>query len=242
MVYTTSLATVAKNISVTINGTKIGEIADEGIPLPISLTEDIEVTNQDSGNFKEYKQGRRDGGECDITGNYVSSDPGQQALAAAAAAGTVDTYVVSLPNGSYWSFQALNKSFATPVKNKMIMFECKVKVTGAPVLAATKAALTGAFFTVAATGGTGAITYTPAQAATEGTYVVNVATGVTKVAITPISATGTITVNDVSVATGVASGDITLGGAGTVTTAYIKVSETAKATAIYTLLIARAAT
>ena len=233
---TMSAATVAKNIIVAINGTKIAEIDDAGIPLPIALTEDIEVTNQDSGNFKEYKQGRRDGGECDITGNYVPSDPGQIALYNAANLGTIDTYNVYLPSGSYWTFTALSKSFATEIKNKMVMFTAKVKVTGQPTISQTKAALTTPFFAVATSTG-----ILPAASATDGTYVVSVATGTASVTVTPtdVNTGAVITVNGTQVATGAASGAITLGGSGTVTPIIVMVSEPTKATVMYNLLVQR---
>jgi hypothetical protein len=240
MVYTSSQASVAKNIIVKINGTPIGEIADEGIPLPISLTEDIEVTNQDSGDFKEYKQGRRDGGECDIIGNFVAGDLGQLALAAAAATGSIDVYTVELPSGSIWTFSAVNKSFATPIKNKMVMFECKVKVTGRPVLASTVAKLTTPFFSFTASGGTGAITVAPVASDVPGYRVVNAANGVTAVTITPTASSGTIAVDGVTVATGVASAGITLV-AGTPKLVSVTVSDTAKATSFYQFYILRAA-
>lgn len=241
MTYVNSQATVAKNIVVTINGIAIGELADEGIPLPIATTEDIEVTNQDSGDFKEFKQGRRDGGECEITGNYVASDAGQQALAAAADAGSVDLYRVTLPSGSYWEFYAVSKTFSTPIKNKMIMYSAKVKVTGKPVLSTTVAKLTTPFFAVAAGGGTGTITISPAAAEDEGTYIVNAANGVTGVTVTPTCATAgaTIKVDNVTVATGVASANKALT-AGTPKEVLIQVFESGKATGHYKLLCLRA--
>jgi hypothetical protein len=239
MVYVNSQASVAKNIIVKINGTPIGEIADEGIPLPIALTEDIEVTNQDSGDFKEYKQGRRDGGECDILGNFVAGDLGQLALAAAAATGSIDVYTVELPSGSIWTFSAVNKSFATPVKNKMIMFECKVKVTGRPILASTVAKLTTPFFAFTASTGTGAILVAPVASDVPIDRIINVANGVSAVTITPTAATGIISVEGVVVATGVASVPITLV-AGTPKFISMTVSDTAKATAFYDFYILRA--
>lgn len=239
MTYVESQASVAKNIIVKIDGVKIGEIADEGIPLPIATTEDIEVTNQDSGDFKEYKQGRRDGGECDIIGNYVAGDIGQLALAAAASTGSINTYTVELPTGSTWTFKAVNKSFATPVKNKMIMFESKVKVTGKPVLSTALAKLTTPFFTIAASTGTGTITISPAANATPGDFVVNCANGVEAVTITPTAADCTITVDDVAVESGSASDPIALV-AGTPKDVQIAVSADGKATSFYDLYMLRA--
>lgn len=233
---TLSGATVAKNIIVAINGIKVAEIDDAGIPLPIALTEDIEVTNQDSGNFKEYKQGRRDGGECDITGNYIPSDPGQIALYNAANLGTIDTYNVYLPSGSYWTFTALSKSFATEIKNKMIMFTAKVKVTGQPTISQTKAALTTPFFAVGSSTG-----IVPAASATDGTYIVSVLTGTGSVTVTPtdVNSGASITVNGTAVTSGAASGAITLGSSGSVTSVLVVVSEPLKATVMYNLLVQR---
>lgn len=246
MVYVNSLATVAKNIVVKIDGVAIGEIADEGIPLPIATTEDIEVTNQDSGDFKEYKQGRRDGGEIEIIGNYVSGDAGQIALAAAADAGSINVYRVELPNGAVWTFSGVSKTFSTPVKNKMIMYDAKVKVTGKPILSvSSKAALTTPFFAVALAasgGGTGAITISPAASATEGSYIVNCATGVLKVKVTPTCAsTGAVMYVDSTLITAEVTGVEYELAVSTPKEVLIKVSEPAKATAFYRLFITRAA-
>ena len=65
MTYVNSLASVARGIEVKIlipgrNEQKIGEPLDDGIPIPQTSTDDIEVTNQDSGDWKEYKAGRKD--------------------------------------------------------------------------------------------------------------------------------------------------------------------------------------
>lgn len=103
----------------------------------IDLTaDDIEVThyNSDDG-YKEYIQGLRDGGEIAVEGNFIPSDAGQAALLSDFNAGTVRTFLVTLPNtdASTWSGSAYIKGFTTsqPINDK-IMFTATLKLTGKP--------------------------------------------------------------------------------------------------------------
>lgn len=235
MVYTNSLATVARGVIVTIDGTKIGEITDDGIPKPQTTTEDIDCTNQDSGDWKESKAGRKDGGETEIKGHAVPSDAGQIALAAASAAGSTCLFVVTFPSGSALSFYGTVKTFDTGPDGQLLKFSSKVKITGQPQFATTKSVLTTPFFAVA-----NSTSVFPAAAGTEGTYIIELANVTDSTTITPTATAGVIQVNGVTVGTGVASGAIALT-AGEIVEATVTVKETAKAHGVYKLLLCRAA-
>jgi hypothetical protein len=97
--------------------------------------------------------------------------------------------------------------------------------------------LTTPFFVVSGAG----TVIVPAASGTGGTYVVNIGSAIETVTITPTSTSGTITVNGTAVTSGQASASITLGAAGTITEAIVKVTETGKTPVFYRLLLTRAA-
>jgi hypothetical protein len=234
MVYVNSQASVARGIIVTINGVEITEITDDGVPMPQTSTDDLPATNQNSGDWKEYKAGRKDGGECDIKANAVDGDAGQIALAAAAAAGSTCLFVTTFPGNASQSFYGVVKTFNHTVDGGLLKITSKVKVSGAPVYSITKSALTG--LTV-----TGEVVF-PAFGGTTMDYKTDVATGDTTAVIVPVQAAAgaTITVNGVTVASG-GNGSVTLGAAGTVTKATVVVQELLKAAVVYNVWICRAA-
>jgi hypothetical protein len=59
---------------VVANLTSIGEIGGE--------TEEIETTDLDSGEYKEFSPGLKDGGSVDVTGNFVAGGTGYARLKA----------------------------------------------------------------------------------------------------------------------------------------------------------------
>lgn len=233
MVYTTSQATVARGITVAIGSDLIAEIVDDGVPIPQTEVDDIEVTNQDSGDWKEYKAGRKDGGECEIKANAVDGDVGQQALAAAAAAGSTVLFTVTFPSGSVLTFYGTVKTFDHIVEDQILRISAKVKVSGAPTFSTTKSALTG----LTATGEV----LQPTFGATTYKYICQIATGDTNIVFVPVQAAAgaTITVNGVSVASG-GNGTVTVGAAGTITEVDIVVKELNKAATIYHVTVYRA--
>lgn len=234
MTYVNSQSTIARGVTVTIGGVKIGEIVDDGIPVPQTETDDIEVTNQDSGDWKEYKPGRKDGGECEIKGNSVPSDAGQQALAAASASGTTQQFVVTFPSGAAVTFYGVVKTFDQIVEDQILRFTSTVKVSGAPTFSTTDSALTG--LTIDSQ------TMKPTFAADKFNYACDVPTGVTKVKVLPVQAEAgaTITVNGVTVTSG-NTGNIetNLGAAGTVTDIPVAVQQSGKSAVYYWIHVYR---
>src|SRR3990172_5549661 len=92
-------------------GSAIAEITNIGSP-KLSAGE-IDVTSMDSADgFKESIQGLRDGGEVPIEGNFIASDTnGQIGLVTDFNAGTVQSFVITYPDGTTWTFSAYVKSF-----------------------------------------------------------------------------------------------------------------------------------
>ncbi len=230
MVYTTSQATVARGITVQIGSDLIAEIVDDGVPIPQTEVDDIEVTNQDSGDWKEYKAGRKDGGECEIKANAVDGDVGQQALATAAAAGSTVLFTVTFPSGSVLTFYGTVKTFDHIVEDQILRISSKIKVSGAPTFATTKSALDS----LTATGEN----ILPAFTSTTYKYICTVATGDETIVFVPTKAGSAITVNGVTVASG-GNGSVTLGAAGTIKEVDITVKETNKAATVYRVTVYR---
>jgi hypothetical protein len=233
MVYTTSQATVARGIVVKIGNDIIGEITDDGVPIPSTDVDDIEVTNQDSGDWKEYKAGRKDGGECEIKANAVDGDAGQISLAAAAAAGSTVLFTVAFPSGSTLTFYGTVKTYDHVVEDQILRISSKIKVSGAPTFSTTASALTGMTIT--------AQTMTPTFAADKFKYISSVVTATTSVVVVPVQAAvgAVITVNGTVVASG-GNGTVTLGSAGTIKEIDVVVKEVSKAASIYHITVYRA--
>ncbi|MCK9310673.1 MAG: cadherin-like beta sandwich domain-containing protein [Bacteroidales bacterium] len=233
MVYTTSQATVARGITVKIGNDVITEITDDGVPIPQTEVDDIEVTNQDSGDWKEYKAGRKDGGECEIKANAVDGDAGQSALAAAATSGATVLFTVTFPSGSVLTFYGTVKTYDHVVEDQILRISSKVKVSGAPTFSTATSALTGMAIT--------AQSMSPSFAPAKFKYICSVVTGTAAVVVVPTQAAvgSAITVNGVSVASG-GNGSVNLGSAGTITEIDVVVKELSKAASIYHITVFRA--
>lgn len=219
------------------NGNTIAELTNIGSP-KLSAGE-INVTNHQSPDgYEEFVQGIRSAGEVPLEGNFISSDTnGQIGLLTDFNAGTMQSFVITFPDGTTWTFTAFVKSFEmddASVDGKL-SFKVSLKVSGKPVLGISTAAnLTGLVVTTG--------TLVPAFAGATKVYVVNIATGVSSVTVTPTCAAATsIEVDGNVVASGQASSAITLGAAGSVTTIEVVTKETGKADNVYTLHLTRAA-
>lgn len=233
MTYVNSLATVARGVTVTIDGTKIGEILE--IPIPSTEVDDIEVTNQDSGDWKEYKPGRKDGGEAELKANFVSSDAGQLALQTACAGTATHVIVVSYPDGSSMTFNGVVKTFDVTLEDDLLKLSCKIKVSGEPIFATTNSALTGLTIT--------GQTLKPTFGAAKYNYTVDVLTAVDNVVVVPVQAAAgaSITVNGIATPSGNSGNlDTDLGAAGSVTDIAVTVREASKTAKTYFIHVYRA--
>lgn len=218
-----------------MDAVKIAELTD--ISSPDLDADEYDVTSHDStGGFEEILMGIKRTGVVNLTGFFVPSDPGQQALMAAYLAGTEHAFIIRFPTAlaTEWTFQGLVKkpvSTSAPVDGA-IPFEAEVRVTGQPSLDITYSNNLSAL--VVTTG-----TLVPAFAAGTYEYHVNVLTAVSSVTVTPTASAGVITVNGVTVTSGAASAAIPLGAAGSLTEIVVAVKETGKVARTYTLTVAR---
>lgn len=170
----------------------------------------------------------------------VTDTAGQLAMVTDFNAKTLRTSVITLPaiTGASWTVDGYISEIEignAPIDG-MIPFNASIKPYGKPVFAiATSAGLTTTFFAIS-----GSAVVIPAASGIVYTYTASVLTAVASVTVTPIATAGVITVNGNVVATGAASSAITLGGAGSITTITIVVTETSKAPKTYTIYLARA--
>lgn len=199
----------------------------------------VDVTTHDSeGAFKEFIAGLLDAGDVPISGFFDHEDTdGQLAMVADCAARMVKPATIIFPvsTGAQWDFNGLitNIKVGDNPTDDGIPFSATVKVSGKPVLTiATAAGLTDLAMTGA--------TLIPAFGAAVKDYVATATEPTETVTVTPTAA-GVIKVNGNTVESGVASGNITLGDAGSITVITIEVAEENKATKKYTISVARAA-
>lgn len=201
--------------------------------------ETVDVTTHDSeGAFREFLTGFLDAGEVSLEGFFDPEDTtGQQAMLASSLAREIKQCIITFPasTGATWTFDGLITAIKigdAPVDNA-IPFSATIKPSGQPVFAtATATGLSDMTMTGA--------TLVPAFAAATLEYIATAEAETATVKVTP-TADGVIKVNGNTVATGQASGDITLGAAGTITVINIEVTEPNTAAKKYTISVARAA-
>ena len=232
-------AIAALGVTLARDGNVIAELSKIG---PVGKSRElIDVTNLNtSGGYKEFIGGMRDGGEVSVEGNFIAGDTnGQMGLQTDFDGETAQSFVLTFPTAitATWTFSAVVTKFETDFEvNNKVPFRSTLKITGAPVLAVTASAgLTTPFFVVSESA-----VLVPAAAAAVYDYVATVLTAITSVTITPTATAGVIKVNGSTVTTGEASSAITLGAAGSVTTATITVTETGKTAKTYMVRITRA--
>jgi hypothetical protein len=241
MTYAGSQAEVARGITVKIliagrSEQTIGEVCTDGVPIPQTSVDDIEVTNQDSGDWKEFKSGRKDGGECEVKCNAVDGDLGQAELAYGSANGSTALITVTYPSGSTQTFNAVIKSYDHTVDGDILKITSKLKVSGEPSFSTTASALTG----LTATGET----LVPVYGASVFRHTVTIAAADTEIVFVPVQAASgaVITVNGTAVASG-GNGTVAIGAAGTtvIKDVPIVVKELSKAAKVYDVTVIRPA-
>lgn len=103
--------------------------------------ETIDVTNSDSNGYKETIAGLKEGGDCEVSGNYVSADDGQAALLAAFDSGAVVAVEIDYPKlstettGPKFTFNA-TVTKCSPVgevnQSDQLKFKATFKISGKP--------------------------------------------------------------------------------------------------------------
>lgn len=92
-----------------------------------------DVTNYESGNFREWITTLADSGELSFTGNYIPSDTSQQSLLSFFNAGTLVQWEIQLPNSlGTITFSAYVQSLEHNLPlDKAATITGKLKITGA---------------------------------------------------------------------------------------------------------------
>lgn len=95
-----------------------------------------DVTNMQSGNFREWLPTLADSGECAFTANYIPGDPTQTELIALFNAATLTTWNVVLPNGlGIISFKGYVVGLDRDIPvDKEASMSGKIKITGVVTL------------------------------------------------------------------------------------------------------------
>lgn len=131
---------VGKGTSLTINAKKVGKLTKIGSPKVD--TDEIEVTNMDSGSWKEYMMGFSDGGEVSLEGYLQGDDAGQAELVKLVDSHEIADAEIIFPGGSApkWTFSAYIKSFETSAEhNGAVGFTASLRVSGKPTLSMSAA-------------------------------------------------------------------------------------------------------
>lgn len=224
------------------------QLLKDGVPIceltnidGLAVTSDeIDVTSHCSpGGYEEVIQSIRRTGSVSLEGNFYPGDPGQAALMADYLTGVIGNYKIKFPAtmACEWSFQAFVKSApstSAPVDGQ-VPFSAELRVTGQPSL---DLGITPNLTNLAVT--TGSIV--PTFAGDTYSYTATIAANQTTVKITPTgAASGVITVDGVAVGTGEASGNITLGDAGSTTICTVVAKATNKIAIVYTIYLHRLA-
>lgn len=101
----------------------------------------IETTNLDSGGWRQFIQGVKDGGEVSISGYFNPGDTnGQKAVYDAFGTGTVTAFKIAFPSslGAEWQFNGIVTGVTTGAEMEdTVTFEATIKVTGTPALGLT---------------------------------------------------------------------------------------------------------
>lgn len=124
----------AAGTAITWAGHDIGYMVDIGYS-GISM-DTLEVTSHDSSNyFKEFVAGLLDGGEVTITLRFIPGDTtGQKYLWADIKARTERQVIITLPDATTWTFNALATKFGdfTMGDEESVQGSLTLKVTGEP--------------------------------------------------------------------------------------------------------------
>jgi predicted secreted protein len=223
----------------------VNQIAElTSISGPSVSADSIDVTNFSSPNsYREFIRGFKDGGEVSLEGNFIAGDTdGQIGLMTDFEAGTVQSFVITLTNGTTWTFSAVVIKFETtePFDSK-VGFSCTLKVSGKPVLGVT---LSADITALTYEDSVGVKTSLPVFDHETYLYSLTIATGSSYVKVTATQATALTIVAEClgiqhNLTTTVQSGQIAVGAAGTTTLLTITVTDTGKSPKVYKIYVVR---
>ena len=95
-----------------------------------------DVTNYESGNFREWLTTLADSGEVSFEGNYIPGDSSQQSLLGFFNAGTLVSWQITLPAAANAPTPITFKAFVTNLEHQLPLDKAakivgKLKITGA---------------------------------------------------------------------------------------------------------------
>lgn len=222
----------------------------EKLPVPVGKIGKIPLTNQDSGYGTETMPGRYDPGDTQLSGIYATGKTGINKLIEWQNDRVIHAFQIEYPNGTIVNFNGYLGTFSIVETSDRLTYQIDVSVLGIPAYSNDKTALTTPFFSITDASNNAITAITPAASATGGDYVVVMATDDTGAKITPTCGTANSTIYvgaynssgvwvDTAVTSGSASGVITLGSAGSLTDAVIKVTTTGKGDEYYFVTLVR---
>lgn len=130
--------TAAKGTSFKIATETVGSLSSIGGVAVSADTIDVTTIDNTDG-YKEFLGGFKDGGEVSLSGYFDYADEGQQALYTAFESGAVSACEIVFPAGAgcKWTFNGVVTAYETGAElEDAISFDCTVKVSGKPTLAA----------------------------------------------------------------------------------------------------------
>jgi len=107
---------------------------------PDGTADDIDTSNMDDANFKTFKRGQADAGECALTMTYGSTDASQKTLAGLWKSGKIVNWRVSYPTTATPkdTFDGYVKGMGRAIeKDAMITRNVSMKITGDPGMQAS---------------------------------------------------------------------------------------------------------
>lgn len=134
-----TMARAGKGTTLKIGSVLVGERITIGAVEPTADT--IDVSNHDGQDYKEFIGGLKDGGEIEVSGNYVAGDAGQQALMSAFDSGIAQSIEIGFPklssetSGPKWELTAVITK-CSPIGeanvSDQLQFSATLKVSGKP--------------------------------------------------------------------------------------------------------------
>lgn len=131
----------AKGTQFKIGDNVVGSLTSIGGVAASADTIDITALDNQDG-YKEFTGGLKDGGEVSLSGHFDYADEGQKALYAAFESGDTVSCEIAFPTalGCKWTFDGVVTAIETGAELEgAVSFDCTVKVSGKPTLAAATA-------------------------------------------------------------------------------------------------------
>lgn len=130
-------AQAAMGTKILVNSNNVADIKSIG---GMDLSADtIETTTLDSGGWRTFMQGMKDGGDVSVSGFFNPGDSnGQVSLYNSFNSGALLNLAILFPFGAAWNFSGIVTGISTSAEMEdVVSFEATVKVSGQPSLGLT---------------------------------------------------------------------------------------------------------